>query len=736
MIKKFYLLGFLLITCISIGLIIQYSNFNNIIKENNKLNITKSIEILGERINNSLHLSSQVINSTGELILLDMGTKDEMEEYFKKLKDINPIFNSIYYGDINNNLINSDNWMPPSHYDVKTRPWYIKAIREKGIVYSEVYIDAITNELTMTISKPIYNSDGKLLGVVSGDIFVKEIIKLVKKSKVDDKGYSFLIDGQGYILAHPNYKYDKYSELKNINDVSNSLFTDIKENSIGEKEVKLDEIDGYLSYEPIDGTDWIIGSFVSLDEYNRNDNHILRMFFIGIIIVITIFIAFLATQKRYFISPSYALENDIKNINMEKNIYYRIPLYPNDPFIPVRTSINMALNKAQDFFKQQQEFQEELIASNEELEASYGQLAAMEQELREQYIIVKQNEEKLNYLSYYDQLTGLYNRRFFEEQLKRLDIEKNLPLTLVMSDVNGLKLINDSFGHKDGDQLLKDVADVIKKGCRDNDIVSRMGGDEFVIILPNTNTESAENIIKRIKVLLNEKTTEVIDLSVSFGVASKYNINESIESILEKAEDNMYSNKLVEGPSMRSKTIDTIMKTLYEKNPREEAHSTRVALLCQQMGSQLDLTEEKIKELEMIGLLHDIGKVAIPDSVLEKEGPLTSSEWKEMKRHPEIGYRILNTINEKSKIAEYVLYHHERYDGKGYPKGLQGEEIPLISRIIAIADAYDAMISDRPYRKALSKETAAKEIIKNAGTQFDLKLSKIFVENILSEKYI
>lgn len=736
MIKKFYLVGFLLIISISIGLIAQYANFNKIIKENNKLNITKSIETLGERINHSLHLSSQVISSTGKFILSDMGTKNEIEEYFKKLRDINPAFNSIYYGDVNNNLINSDNWMPPSDYDLKTRPWYIKAVKEKDIAYSQVYIDAITNELTMAISKPIYNSDGQLLGVVSGDIFIDKIIKLVKESKVDDKGYSFLIDGEGYILAHPEYKYDKYSEIKNINDESNSVFRDMRENTIGEKEVKLDGVDGYLSYQPIDGTDWVIGSFVSLDEYNRNDDHILRMFFIGLGTVIFIFMAFLLTQKKYFINPSYALEEDIKNINVEKDIYYRIPLYENDPFIPVRTSINIVLNKTQDFFKQQQEFQEELIASNEELEASYEQLAAMEQELREQYTTLKLNEEKLNYLSYYDQLTGLYNRRFFEEQLNRLDIERNLPLTLIMSDVNGLKLINDSFGHYAGDQLLKDVADVIKKGCRDDDIVSRIGGDEFVIILPKTNTKAAENIIKRIKVLLNEKATEVIDLSVSFGVSTKYNKNEGIDSILEKAEDNMYSNKLVEGPSMRSKAIDTIVKTLYEKNPREEAHSTRVALLCQQMGSQLDMTEDKIKELEMIGLLHDIGKVAIPDHVLEKEGPLTSSELKEMKKHPEIGYRILSTINEKSKIAEYVLYHHERYDGKGYPKGLQGEEIPLISRIIAIADAYDAMISDRPYRKALSKETAAKEIIKNSGTQFDPKLSKIFIENILLEKYI
>lgn len=210
---------------------------------------------------------------------------------------------------------------------------------------------------------------------------------------------------------------------------------------------------------------------------------------------------------------------------------------------------------------------------------------------------------------------------------------------------------------------------------------------------------------------------------------------ENISQILKKAEDNMYSNKLVEGPSMRSRTIDTIVQALYEKNPREEAHSYRVSELCQQMGIQLGMTEDKIRELEKVGLLHDIGKVAISDVVLEKPGSLTKEEFEEIKKHPEIGYRILGTINEMSQIAEYVLAHHERCDGTGYPKGLKSEEIPLVSKIIAIADAYDAMVSDRPYRKGLAEEVAISEIIKNAGSQFDQDLSKVFVEKVLGKKW-
>ncbi len=186
---------------------------------------------------------------------------------------------------------------------------------------------------------------------------------------------------------------------------------------------------------------------------------------------------------------------------------------------------------------------------------------------------------------------------------------------------------------------------------------------------------------------------------------------------------------------MRYKTIEVIIKTLYEKNEREEEHSIRVGELCAQMALALDLNTININELRTVGLMHDIGKIAIDDKILDKAGPLSGSEWLEIKRHPEIGYRILSSLNEYASIAKYVLAHHERWDGKGYPKGLKGEDIPWQSRIIAVADAYDAMTSHRPYRKALSKETAISIIKRNAGTYFDPKIAKILVEKVLEENW-
>lgn len=345
----------------------------------------------------------------------------------------------------------------------------------------------------------------------------------------------------------------------------------------------------------------------------------------------------------------------------------------------------------------------------------------------------KEMECKLEYLSYHDQLTGLYNRRFFEDELKRTDIEKSLPLAIIMADVNGLKLINDSFGHTVGDKLLRKVVEVIKKGCRKDDIIARLGGDEFVILMPNTCIYEAEQVVKDIKTFALDEKVESIDISISFGYEVKNSKEEHIQDILKKAEDHMYKKKLLESPSMRGKTVNAIITALHEKNKREEQHSHRVSSLCGNMGRALGLAEDDIKELKTVGLLHDIGKIAIEENILNKNGKLTNEEWEEIKRHPEIGYRILSTVNEMSEMAEYVLAHHERWDGLGYPKGLKGEDIPFKSRIITIVDAYDAMVSERSYRNALPEEVAIRELKTNAGSQFDSELIKIFIEKVLNK---
>jgi len=347
----------------------------------------------------------------------------------------------------------------------------------------------------------------------------------------------------------------------------------------------------------------------------------------------------------------------------------------------------------------------------------------------------KKAEAEIMYLSYKDQLTGLANRRFYEEELKKIDISNNLPLTLIMVDVNGLKLTNDAFGHKIGDILLMKVADILRKACSDRDTAARIGGDEFVLLLPKCGTLKAESLIEKINQVIAGERLDRIILSVSIGFAVKTEFSDDINEIFMKAEDNMYKNKLYEGSSMRSKTIDLIMNTLYEKNHREMLHSKRVSQICESIANEMDFDKDDINQIRLAGLMHDIGKIGIDEQILNKPGKLSSMEWGEIHRHSEIGYRILSSVNEFSEIAEYVLAHHERWDGRGYPKGLKEEQIPLKARIITLADSFDAMTSDRTYQTGLSLDEAASEIIKCSGTQFDPGIARIFVDKVLGKTW-
>jgi diguanylate cyclase (GGDEF)-like protein/PAS domain S-box-containing protein len=339
--------------------------------------------------------------------------------------------------------------------------------------------------------------------------------------------------------------------------------------------------------------------------------------------------------------------------------------------------------------------------------------------------------EKNEYLSFHDYLTGLHNRRYFENEITRVDTKTNLPISIIICDVDGLKLINDSFGHAAGDELLIKAAEVIKKACRDGDIISRLGGDEFAILLPKTDVEETALIANRIKEFTSQGKVGKIQLSISYGYDTKKTDKQSLMEVFATAENHMYRYKLYERSSIRSNTIDLIMKTLFEKSNRESQHSDRVGTICQAIASTMNFDKSYVKKMRIAGLVHDIGKIGIDDKILNKSGPLSNDEWLEIKKHPEIGWRILSTSNDYLELAQFVLNHHERWDGGGYPNGLKGEEILLESRIIAVADAYDAMTSKRTYRKGYGKEESIKELIRCSGTQFDPEIVDVFVNQVL-----
>jgi len=340
----------------------------------------------------------------------------------------------------------------------------------------------------------------------------------------------------------------------------------------------------------------------------------------------------------------------------------------------------------------------------------------------------RQADVEIKYLSFHDKLTGLYNRAFFEEELKRLDTERTLPISLIMGDVNGLKLVNDALGHQEGDKLLITVAKLLRDSCRQEDIVARWGGDEFIILLPECNHETAAVILGRIKSSCKSINGLPIDTSISLGLASKLSIDQDVREILKEAEDKMYRHKLLEDRSTRSSFLTSLEKTLWARSHETEEHCQRMQEMTLVLGQAINLPESELDNLRLLATLHDIGKIAISSSILDNPGELTVEEWEAIKKHPEIGYRIALSSPEMAPIADSILYHHEHWDGTGYPLGIKGEEIPVLSRILTIADCYDVMINGRPYQKAVSREEAWIELERCSDRHFDPQLVKIAIK--------
>lgn len=339
---------------------------------------------------------------------------------------------------------------------------------------------------------------------------------------------------------------------------------------------------------------------------------------------------------------------------------------------------------------------------------------------------------QIQYLSNHDQLTGIHNRQYYDTARKNLDTPNYLPLSVFFVDINGLKLINDAFGYDVGDRIIQSTAAVLKSNMKQDEVLARIGGDEFGILLPHTDALACEKRMQELKDAFtirnaNEKDRAmVINLSIGFSTKSDPSIE--FAQVEKDAEANMARRKLFDQKSHHNAVLSSIMATLFERSFETKEHAERIGSFCTIIGQRLLLHQDDIDRLMLFAMLHDIGKIGISDQILNKPSALNEEELAVMRTHPEIGYRIAMASPDLAPIADLILTHHERWDGKGYPNQIAGEKIPLLSRILAVADAYDAMTEDRVYRKALPQEQAIEEIRKNAGAQFDPQIAAVFLD--------
>lgn len=344
----------------------------------------------------------------------------------------------------------------------------------------------------------------------------------------------------------------------------------------------------------------------------------------------------------------------------------------------------------------------------------------------------KIREEEITFSTFHDRVTGVYNRNFFEEEKRQFELKRKLPLSVVMGDVNGLKLINDSLGHDVGDVLLREIANILKKTCRAEDVIARIGGDEFVILLADTGEDAACHLCQRIHQACEDYETTIKNksfyLSISLGYATKIDKDQSIDELLRGAERMLYRKKNAERKNARKLIIRAIKNELVSRNLGGAEHYNEQLALATKLGEGLRLSSSKLRELKLLQQIHNIGLLTIDKKIEGKNSTsFNSDELDEYRKHAETGYRIAMAVPEMVGIAEEILYHHELWDGSGYPGGLEGEKIPYLSRIISVLDSYDEVLNQNNSTHE-SKHIDIKEyFLADAGKSFDPSIVNAFI---------
>ena len=601
----------------------------------------------------------------------------------------------------------------------------------KNVVSSTFFVDIMSHKVNSVFGQPNYSSDygktpqillaraiddksGKRIGVLSVTILLLTVYKRVVETKIGGGGVAWMLDSEGRIIVPPDPTvtlFTSVSILGTQGDLNFKLFLDklYNETSGEGSYVKNDGNEMYSTFAEIPNTfGWrLIITTIKSEILAPLKSFQYFILLIGLVVFgFSILMSIVISRK--VTTQLFALVNEVKTISSHK----KQKIHINNATYELR-QLEDSINVMADEIYQYTNLLEEKV----------------EVRTRE----LKESQQKLEYLSYHDPLTGLCNRTLFDSVIKKFDSEEYLPLSIVMGDVNNLKLANDIFGHREGDHLLIEVANIISDSIREKDIAVRWGGDEFVILMPNSTSIDAEAVCKKIKMKCKKVDQHMMPISISLGYCEKNDSSMTISDVIKEADKMLYTSKMSEGKIAKTKIVQALREKLANTSIETFDHQDRVEKMAVMLGKRLALSKTDIDDVRSLSSLHSIGKIGIPSRLLMKEGKLTEEEKSIVNTHSEIGYRIAQATPEISRISSLILAHNEWWDGSGFPLKLKGNNIPLLSRMVTIIDSYDAMTHQKAYGHVMSSKEALEDIKSRAGTQYDTKLVKEFVAMIESK---
>ena len=678
---KTLLIGALsVISVIGSTILIFYFSYFGYINKDREQRIKRNFEVIDYILKNEEDNLYSVLVDWGQWDDTYNFINDSNEEYIdsnligNSIKNVNLV--SVIFLDNNRNIVYSKE-------DAKSKEISIEILSILSL--NEENFNKTTDQKTGLISFKGKTYIIGILPVTPSDERLASNGFIIMVREIDDKLLDYIQHINPVILMFKELQAESFKQNDKISYINS-------EDDVISYNEKYSEASKLV--EDINGKKSITITIIDMEHNNDNITHFLRSFIFQFLCLIAILMVFdILIINKYILKRLAKLTNFIEKVIATKDTTLTINMSGKDEFNKLVDATNRMLS--------------EINSANEEI----------------------------MFLSYSDKLTNLKNRAYMEKMFSELDKNEEGNYFIIMGDLNGLKLTNDALGHTEGDKLLCLVGKILKENCEHDDMISRWGGDEFVILTRNKDRVYVANLIDKIKENCDNEAEFHFKISIAWGYAGAYEESSGTEAVMSLAEKRMYRNKLMEDKSARSAAINSLSRTLHEKHSETEEHTIRIKNLSVRLGKRLKLPKEKLDELELLSSLHDIGKIGIPEHILMKPSKLTDEEWTIMKTHSDIGYRIASSTPELAHIANKILAHHERYDGTGYPNRLQGEEIPLLSRIISIVDSFDVMTHKRVYKEACDKEYVIEELKRCSGTQFDPYLVKEFID-LLEEENI